>query len=74
MSTGLAGASLCFFLLLLWNRFDILRFKFAESLLFLALEKSLVPYNDSVELLASDQHVIELLKGFMLLVHHAEDP
>ena len=74
MTTGLAWTRLSFFFLLLWNRFDILRFKFAESLLFLALEESLVPNDDSVELLASDKHIIELLKGFMLLVHHAEDP
>jgi hypothetical protein len=74
VASGLSSSSLCFFLLLLWHGFDILRFKFAESLLFLALEKSLVPYNDRVELFASDKHIIELLKCFMLLIHHAEYP
>ena len=60
MSTSLPRTCLCLFLFLLWYWLDILRLKFTEFL-FLALEESLVPYDDSVELFARDEDIIELL-------------
>ena len=74
MSTRLTSSSLCFFLLLLRNRLNILRFKFFESLLFFAFKKTLVPNNHCVELFASNKHIIKLFQGFMFLIHHAEHP
>ena len=73
MSARLTSTSLCLLLLLLWNWLDILRLESAE-LLFLAFEESLVPYDDRVELLACDQHIVKLFEGLVLLIHHSQDP
>lgn len=61
-----------FGLLLLGHGLDVVGL---ESSQFLALSfvQALVPHDHIVELLPSDDHIVKLLEGLVLFVHHAQD-
>ena len=74
MSASLATRpTLAFFFFFLWNRLDIFRSQPAQFRL-LTLPQSLVPHDNIVEFFARDEHIVQLLESFMLLVHHAQHP